>query len=99
MANEPELFVDHHSVAPSDEGFAYALVTHLPGPLGNNDVKDVKSFSSGREVGYSAAIEALVPQILESSPSDPAADWHYDLDRCITLLRPAIGEIYLPRYL
>ena len=55
-ANEPELFVDHYSMAPSEEGFAYALVTHLPGPLGSNDVE---SFSSSRAAGYSAAVKAF----------------------------------------
>jgi hypothetical protein len=55
-ANEPELFLDHYSMAPLEEGFAYALVTHLPGPMGNNDVE---SFTSSRAAGYMAAVKAF----------------------------------------
>lgn len=53
---EPDLFADRYSTAPSEEGVAYALVTHLPGPLGSNDVE---SFTSGRSAGYVAAIKAF----------------------------------------
>ncbi len=34
----------------------YALVTHLPGPLGGNDVD---SFTSNRSAGYVAAVQAF----------------------------------------
>jgi hypothetical protein len=52
---EPTLFTDHYSTAPSEQGVAYALVTHLPGPLGTNDVE---SFTSNRSAGYVAAVES-----------------------------------------
>ncbi len=54
--NEPETFVDEYSTAPTEEGVAYALVTHLPGPLGGNDVE---SFTSSRAAGYVAAVKAF----------------------------------------
>lgn len=56
QGDEPEMFVDQYSEAPTEEGFAYALVTHLPGPLGGNDVE---SFSSSRAAGYVAAAKAF----------------------------------------
>jgi hypothetical protein len=55
-AGEPALFADQFSTAPSEEGVAYALVTHLPGPLGSNDVE---SFTSNRSAGYVAAVKAF----------------------------------------
>lgn len=54
--NEPALFVDQYSTAPSEEGVAYALVTHFPGPMGSNDVE---SFTSNRSAGYVAAVKAF----------------------------------------
>ena len=54
--NEPALFEDKYSTAPLEEGFAYALITHFPGPLGNNDVE---SFTSTRAAGYVAAVKAF----------------------------------------
>jgi hypothetical protein len=54
--NEPDLFVDKYSTAPSEEGVAYALVTHFPGPLGGNDVE---SFTSSRAAGYVAAVKTF----------------------------------------
>ena len=53
-AGEPALFTDQYSTAPAEEGFAYALVTHLPGPLRSNDVV---SFTSSRSAGYVAAVQ------------------------------------------
>jgi hypothetical protein len=54
--HEPALFADQYSTAPTEEGFAYALVTHLPGPIGDNDVE---SFTSSRSAGYVAAVKAF----------------------------------------
>jgi hypothetical protein len=54
--NQPQLYVDHYSTAPAEEGVAYALVTHLPGPMGGNDVE---SFTSSRAAGYVAAVKAF----------------------------------------
>jgi hypothetical protein len=53
-AGEPTLFTDQYSTAPTEEGVAYALVTHVPGPLRNNDVE---SFTSSRSAGYVAAVQ------------------------------------------
>ncbi|MCU1223998.1 MAG: hypothetical protein JWQ42_2091 [Edaphobacter sp.] len=50
---EPVLYQDNYSTAPTEEGMMYALVTHLPGPLGHNDVE---SFTSVRSAGYVAAV-------------------------------------------
>jgi hypothetical protein len=50
---EPALYQDKYSTAPSEEGMMYALVTHLAGPLGHNDVE---SFTSVRSAGYVAAV-------------------------------------------
>ena len=54
--NEPAIFLDQYSTAPAEEGIAYALVTHAPGPMGNNDVE---SFSCSRAAGYVAAVKAF----------------------------------------
>ena len=51
---EPALFADQYSTAPTEQGFVYALVTHLPGPLGSNDVE---SFTSNRSAGYVGAVQ------------------------------------------
>jgi hypothetical protein len=52
--DEPALFVDQYSTAPNEEGFVYALITHLPGPLGNGDVE---SFTSNCSAGYLGAVQ------------------------------------------
>jgi hypothetical protein len=54
--HEPAIFLDEYSTAPTEQGFAYALITHIPGPLGNNDVE---SFTSNRAAGYVAAVKAF----------------------------------------
>jgi hypothetical protein len=54
QAGEPAEFTDRYSTAPAEEGTAYALVTHLPGPLRSNDVE---SFTSSRSAGYVAAVQ------------------------------------------
>jgi hypothetical protein len=51
---EPKLFADRYSTAPTEEGEVYALVTHLPGPLGNSDIE---SFISNRAAGYVGAVQ------------------------------------------
>jgi hypothetical protein len=51
---EPSLYADQYSTAPTEQGMMYALVTHLPGPLGHNDVE---SFTSVRSAGYVAAVQ------------------------------------------
>jgi hypothetical protein len=62
--NEPALFADQYSTAPTEEGTAYALVTHLPGPLGDDDVE---SFTSSRAAGYVAAVKAFTDPVLVRS--------------------------------
>ncbi len=52
-SGEPGLFADQYTTAPNEEGVMYALVSHLPGPLGSNDIE---SFTSSRSAGYVAAI-------------------------------------------
>lgn len=54
LPGELSLYADRYSTAPSEEGMMYALVTHLPGPLGHNDVE---SFTSVRSAGYVAAVQ------------------------------------------
>jgi hypothetical protein len=56
QAGEPALFADDYSTAPSEEGVAYALVTHLPGPLRSHDII---SFTSNRSAGYLGAIRSF----------------------------------------
>jgi hypothetical protein len=56
QAGEPALFTDNFSTAPSEEGVAYALVTHLPGPLRSHDIE---SFTSNRSAGYLGAIRSF----------------------------------------
>jgi hypothetical protein len=56
QAGEPALFTDNFSTAPSEEGVAYALVTHLPGPLRS---RDIESFTSNRSAGYVGAIRSF----------------------------------------
>jgi hypothetical protein len=50
---EPEFYSDNYSTAPAEEGVAYALVTHLPGPLRSHDIE---SFTSSRSAGYVGAV-------------------------------------------
>ena len=51
---EPRLFADQYSTAPTEQGTTYALITHLPGPLGTTDVE---SFTSNRSAGYVGAVQ------------------------------------------
>jgi hypothetical protein len=53
VTGEPRLFLDRYSTAPTEQGEVYALITHLPGPLGNSDVV---SITSNRGPGYVAAV-------------------------------------------
>jgi hypothetical protein len=53
---EPAMFIDEFRTAPTEEGVAYALVTHVPGPLGDNHVE---SFTCNRSAGYVAAVKAF----------------------------------------
>jgi len=53
---EPEMFSDRFSTAPTEEGEIYALVTHLPGPVGGSDVE---SFMSNRAAGYVGAVQCF----------------------------------------
>jgi hypothetical protein len=57
---EPALFADQYSTAPTEEGVAYALVTHLPGPLRDSDVV---SFTSSRSAGYVGAVKAFTDPV------------------------------------
>ena len=54
--NEPAEFLDEYSTAPTEEGTAFALITHVPGPMGNSDVE---SFTCSRAAGYVAAVKAF----------------------------------------
>jgi hypothetical protein len=51
---QPGEYLDQYVTAPSEQGTAYALVTHLPGPNGQNDIE---SFTSNRSAGYLAAVQ------------------------------------------
>jgi hypothetical protein len=51
---EPEMYADRYTTAPSEQGVVYALVTHVPGPRGSNDVE---SFTSIRSPGYVGAVQ------------------------------------------
>jgi hypothetical protein len=53
---EPAVYVDQYQTAPTEQGTAYAVVTHAPGPQGTNDVE---SFTSNRSAGYVGAVEAF----------------------------------------
>jgi len=50
----PVLYADQYSTAPTEQGMMYALVTHLAGPVGHNDIE---SFTSVRSAGYVAAVQ------------------------------------------
>jgi hypothetical protein len=54
--DEPALFTDQYKTAPAERGVVYAIVSHLPGPLGSNDVE---SFTSNRSPGYVGAVQAF----------------------------------------
>jgi hypothetical protein len=51
---ENAAYLDHYSTAPTEEGVAYALVSHLPGPLRGTEVE---SFTSNRSAGYVGAVQ------------------------------------------
>jgi hypothetical protein len=51
---EPAMYMDQYTTAPSEQGIIYALVTHVPGPRGSNDVE---SFTSLRSPGYVGAVQ------------------------------------------
>ncbi|WP_260737255.1 hypothetical protein [Tunturiibacter lichenicola] len=53
-AGEPAFFADQYVTAPTEQGVVYALVTHLPGPGGSNQVE---SFTSNRSAGYVGAVQ------------------------------------------
>ncbi len=53
---EPTLFADQYVTAPTEQGVVYALVTHLPGPIGSNEVE---SFTSNRSAGYVGAVQCF----------------------------------------
>lgn len=55
-AGEQALYTDDYQTAPKETGVVYALVTHLPGPLGSNEVD---SFTSNRSAGYVGAVQAF----------------------------------------
>lgn len=55
-AGEQALYTDDYQTAPTETGVVYALVTHLPGPLGSNEVD---SFTSNRSAGYVGAVQAF----------------------------------------
>jgi len=55
-AGEQALYADEYQTAPNETGIVFALVTHLPGPLGGNEVD---SFTSNRSAGYVAAVQAF----------------------------------------
>jgi hypothetical protein len=54
QSGEPAFFMDDYTTAPSEEGVAYALVTHSSGPVGSHDIV---SFTSSRSAGYVGAIQ------------------------------------------
>jgi hypothetical protein len=53
-AGQPGFYADEYITAPSEQGVIYALVTHLPGPNGKNDIE---SFTSNRSAGYLGAVQ------------------------------------------
>lgn len=61
---EQAMFLDQFSTEPNEEGIAYALVTHVPGPMGDNDVE---SFTCNRSAGYVAAVKAFTDPIFAHS--------------------------------
>jgi hypothetical protein len=69
---QPAVFVDQYSTEPTEEGYLYALITHVSGPLGNGQVE---SFTSNRSAGYLGAVEWLTDpksaKLLVSKLKDP----------------------------
>jgi hypothetical protein len=53
---QPGFYADEYTTAPSEQGTIYALVTHLPGPNGKNDIE---SFTSNRSAGYLGAVQSF----------------------------------------
>jgi hypothetical protein len=53
---QPAFYADEYTTAPSEQGTIYALVTHLPGPNGKNDIE---SFTSNRSAGYVGAVQSF----------------------------------------
>jgi hypothetical protein len=70
-SGQPSFYADQYITAPSEQGTIYALVTHLPGPNGKNDIE---SFTSNRSAGYLGAVQSFTdPQfarILEAKLKD-----------------------------
>ena len=64
---EQSIYTDDYQTAPTETGVVYALVTHLPGPLGSNDVD---SFTSNRSAGYVAAVRAFADPTFAKSLVD-----------------------------
>jgi len=59
---QPGFYADEYTTAPSEQGTAFALVTHLPGPNGKNDIE---SFTSNRSAGYVGAVQGFTdPQFI-----------------------------------
>ena len=52
----PSFYADEYTTAPSEQGTIDALVTHLPGPNGKNDIE---SFTSNRSAGYLGAVQSF----------------------------------------
>jgi hypothetical protein len=55
-AGKPGFYADEYTTAPTEQGTIYALVTHLPGPNGKNDIE---SFTSNRSAGYLGAVQSF----------------------------------------
>lgn len=53
-AGEPAIFSDQLPTGSSEDGEAYVLVTHVPGPLGTTEIE---SFTSNRTAGRLTAVE------------------------------------------
>jgi hypothetical protein len=53
---QPSFYADEYTTAPSEQGTIYALVTHVPGPNGKNDIE---SFTSNRSAGYLGAVQSF----------------------------------------
>jgi hypothetical protein len=53
---QPGFYADEYTTAPSEQGTIYALVTHVPGPNGKNDIE---SFTSNRSAGYLGAVQSF----------------------------------------
>lgn len=65
---EPAAFSDDFATAPDEEGTAYALVSHLPGPQRSTEIE---SFTSNRSAGYVAAVQWFVdPSLARSLVAD-----------------------------